>query len=158
MNKFKHIPTSFKIASQEIKVLKKEYIEDGTYMGLADLVEGVITLADKCTIRTISLDTKLNTFYHELTHIILDQYGYNELSSNEIFINQFAALLTSWYTSDKYEIAYVKLDKPLNDIEKHLKNSVSTILDMMLYKEDDKDKISNMLSIGLLEFEKTVKY
>lgn len=158
MNKFNNIPLSFKIAGQEIKVLKKEYIDDGTYMGIADLVESIITIADKCTIRTISLDAKLNTFYHELTHIILDQYGYNTLSSNEIFINQFASLLTSWYMSDKYEISYVNLDKPLNDAEKHLKDAVNTILNLMLYKEADKDSVSNMLSIGLLEFEKTVIY
>ncbi len=37
--------------------------------------------------------SKINTFYHELTHSILDTMGEEELSKNERFVCSFAGFL-----------------------------------------------------------------
>jgi hypothetical protein len=50
-----------------------------------------------------SYTSKLNTFYHELTHAILKTMGEYELNNNERFVCTFSSLLTEAIRSFKYE-------------------------------------------------------
>jgi len=51
----------------------------------------------------ITEETLTETFFHELTHIILDASGENELSENERFVNIMGKALLEVYLSSVYE-------------------------------------------------------
>ena len=88
------IPSSYEVGGTMIEVRKVERCDDNVF-GLAFLGAGYIEIANlvnKCD--TQSEDSKRNTFYHELTHTILDTMGETDLSQNEKFVNTFAGFLT----------------------------------------------------------------
>lgn len=45
----------------------------------------------------------MNTFFHELIHVILDNMGEKELSANEKFVCTFAGFLTESMTTEQYK-------------------------------------------------------
>lgn len=101
MNK---IPKSFEVGGQLIEIKKVPYCLDNK-LGLCSISEGKIFIADKFTCgreAVCSETSKLNTFYHELTHSILDTMGETELSENEVFVCSFSALLTEVMKTMKY--------------------------------------------------------
>lgn len=51
----------------------------------------------------ITEETLTETFFHEVTHIILDAAGENELSENERFVNIMGKALLEIYLSSVYE-------------------------------------------------------
>lgn len=66
---------------------------DGNAVGEECLAAGYIEIADvfdKDIRQTES--SKLNTFYHELTHAILDTMGESKLSTNEKFVCCFCRI------------------------------------------------------------------
>lgn len=66
-----------------------------TNVGISFLAGGYIEIADKCNkCDNIPERMKPNTFYHELTHSILDTMGESELSANEKFVSCFSSFLT----------------------------------------------------------------
>ena len=88
------IPTSFKVGGQEIEVRTVERCDDDC-LGICDVPCGYIEIAN--TIRKDgkqSLGSKVNTFYHELTHSILRTMGEMDLNNNEKFVCGFSSLLT----------------------------------------------------------------
>lgn len=92
--KYVKIPDSFKIGGQTINVKMVERCDDNT-VGTMCLAEGTIEIAEKFNKdKEQSADSKVNTFYHELTHCILDTMGEDELSKNEKFVNCFAGFLS----------------------------------------------------------------
>lgn len=91
---YKKIPSRFKVGGQEIEVKRVERCNNNT-IGECILDEGVIEIADTFNKDKHQADTcKINTFYHELTHAILDTMGESELSANEKFVCCFAGFLT----------------------------------------------------------------
>ena len=87
------IPKSYKVGGQEIEVRKVERCENNV-VGVSFLAGGYIELANKCNkCDDIPERAKVNTFYHELTHSILDTMGETDLSANEKFVNCFAGFL-----------------------------------------------------------------
>ena len=158
MNKFNKIPVSFKIAGQDIKVEYVRFLKDGTTLGMCCLYTSSVIIANECTTDIITDDSKLNTFYHELIHLILDQYGYYNLSESERFVEQLSSLLTSWYKSCKTKLIYINIDFDLNDIFNSYKNVIKCALEIINYKEPDIQNLINFISIGLLEFEETAIY
>lgn len=89
----KRIPNEFSVGGQRIKVRNVERCSDNT-VGECCVAAGYVEIADKFNKdNTQSEDSKINTFYHELTHTILDTMGEKELSSNEKFVCCFSSFL-----------------------------------------------------------------
>lgn len=87
------IPKSYKVGGQEIEVRSVERCDNNT-VGTSFLAGGYIELACKCNkCDNIPERMKVNTFYHELTHSILDTMGESELSANEKFVSSFSSFL-----------------------------------------------------------------
>ena len=100
MNK---IPKSFTVGGQDIEVKHVEICEDS---GLGNIIlgQGQIQIADNVSRNIPQSETsKLNTFYHELTHAILRTMGEYELNSNEKFVCSFSGFLTEAVRSFKYK-------------------------------------------------------
>lgn len=88
------IPKSFKIFGQTIKVqMVKTLVSDEEAVGLWLANENKIKLQKSSEKYPIKEENIEQTFYHELTHCILDKIGHNELSSNEEFVERFAQAL-----------------------------------------------------------------
>lgn len=95
IKKYEKIPSAIKCGGQVAKVSFPEYLEGNC--GECSVQRGYIEIAQKLDMSNHSeqSDTsKVNTFYHELVHIILDSMGEKELSSNEKFVSCFAGFLT----------------------------------------------------------------
>lgn len=88
------IPSSYEVGGQNIEVRRVERCENnnsgicflgGGYMEIAEMFNKDDKQSESC---------KVNTFFHELTHSILDTMGENDLSKNEKFVSCFAGFLT----------------------------------------------------------------
>lgn len=89
----KKIPSHLTVGGQFLNVISEEYVDE--LCGICSLPEGWIKIADKLTpTRIQSESSKVNTFYHELIHAILDTMGRTDLSQDETFVNCFAGFLT----------------------------------------------------------------
>lgn len=97
------IPNKFTVGGQDITVKQVELCENSD-LGNIILGQGEIQIANFVT-RGVeqSYTSKLNTFYHELTHAILKTMGEYELNNNERFVCTFSSLLTEAVRSFKYE-------------------------------------------------------
>lgn len=92
--KYTKRPKSYKVGGQLIEVREVERCDDNN-VGTSFLAGGYIEIANKCNKDdTQSESCKVNTFYHELTHTILDTMGESELSGNEKFVSAFSSFLT----------------------------------------------------------------
>ena len=99
MNK---IPKSFTVGGQEMEVQTVDICENSC-VGNIILQQGVIQIANYVTRGIPQSETsKLNTFYHELTHAILKTMGEYELNNNERFVCAFSGFLTEAIRSFKY--------------------------------------------------------
>lgn len=97
------IPKSFTVGGQDIEVKHVELCEDSC-LGDINLSQGEIRIAEYVSRNIPQSETsKLNTFYHELTHAILRTMGEYELNSNEKFVCTFSGFLTEAIRSFKYE-------------------------------------------------------
>lgn len=93
------IPGKFKVGGTSIVIANPEYIDDGV-LGMCHLNEGFIEIANTFRMNhPQSSDSKVNTFYHELVHAILDTMGELDLSRDEKFVNCFAGFLTEALTT-----------------------------------------------------------
>jgi len=70
-----------------------DYCNENGFLGEADFTEKVITLCDKYEGKRIKKPEKEKTFYHELTHMILDSMKRHKLKYNEDFVEDFAQRL-----------------------------------------------------------------
>ena len=105
MNNLNKIPKEITIGGQIIKIEIVDSINSySNSLGEACLGAGFIRIANSFRNNAYkqSDGSKLNTFYHELTHVILDNMGKDELSANEEFVSSFAGFLTEALTSAKY--------------------------------------------------------
>ena len=96
------IPNKFTVGGQDINVKQVELCENSD-LGNIVLGQGEIQIASYVSRGVPQSDTsKLNTFYHELTHAILRTMGEYELNSNERFVCTFSSLLTEAVRSFDY--------------------------------------------------------
>lgn len=51
----------------------------------------------------ITKETVIETFFHELMHIVLDSLGEEQLSENERFVNMLGKAMLEVYLSSRYE-------------------------------------------------------
>lgn len=88
------IPERFKLNKKMIQVIvDDDYCQQHEFFGEADFTEKVITLCDKYNGKRIKKAEKEKTFYHELTHMILDSMKRHKLKYNEDFVEEFAQRL-----------------------------------------------------------------
>lgn len=74
MEKLKIIPQYIQVGGQKVEVKFVDTIEGGS-MGQTLLGSGYIKIANNFNGYKQSDDSKLNTFMHECTHLILDNIG-----------------------------------------------------------------------------------
>lgn len=91
-NKMK-IPNKLKIGGQDLNVVFTNTI-NGDKMGECCLWSGRIQISEIYKGEQQTDSSKFNTFYHELTHAILDTMGEYELSTNERFVCSFSGFLS----------------------------------------------------------------
>ena len=87
------IPESIEVGGTYINIELVDRLENNR-LGQCILASGKIQIAqkfDKDYVQTES--SKINTFFHELTHVILDTMGESELSQNEKFVSCFSSFL-----------------------------------------------------------------
>lgn len=87
------IPNKLKVGGQDVNVEFTNTII-GDKQGTCVLWNGKIKLAEIYKGVPQTYSSKFNTFYHELTHAILDTMGEYELSSNERFVSSFSGFLS----------------------------------------------------------------
>lgn len=99
-----HIPKTVQIGGQLVDVIYVEKTEDD---GFADcsLALGEIHIANivskNCRQSNAS---KVNSYYHEIIHLILNNMGYGStLSSDEKFVCAFAGFLTEAMVTAEFE-------------------------------------------------------
>ena len=95
------IPTKFYVGGQEINVRIIDTTPNAM-LGECTLWNGDISIANIYKGIEQSPSSKLNTFYHELTHAILDSMGEFELSQNEKFVTSFSGFLTHAISTFEY--------------------------------------------------------
>ena len=104
--KYENIPYKIKLGGQELEVKRVERVDNNSY-GEMCLAAGYIEIGNKFNKDLDqSESSKINTFYHEVVHCILDTMGYRELSKDEKFVCCFAGFLT-----DAMDKAYFQIDE-----------------------------------------------
>ena len=86
------IPSKISVGGQEIDINFKDRLESDK-LGECCVAEGYINIANTFNGRNQNDSVKVNTFYHELTHVILDTMNENDLSTNEKFVSCFSSFL-----------------------------------------------------------------
>lgn len=89
----KRIPKHIRMGGQDIDVSIIDHCSD-YICGECCLSAGFLHIGEKLTVGDQSESSKINTFYHELTHLVLDTMGRQDLSSDETFVSSFAGFLT----------------------------------------------------------------
>ena len=95
-----NIPSEFELAGIKFKVIEKESIKDDDteLQGEFDTNQNTIILAKTIYGEEVTPKTKINTFYHELAHIL--QYYYNN-ELDESFAQSVGNLLMQYNQTKK---------------------------------------------------------
>ena len=99
---YKEIPETISVGGVLHEIVQVERCTDNN-LGNCCVAEGRIEIAhhwDKDRVQC--QDSKRQTFYHELTHAILDTMGENELSKNEKFVNTFSSFRNEALRNARY--------------------------------------------------------
>jgi|WetSurSiteA1Bulk_404760.scaffolds.fasta_scaffold388962_1 predicted SprT family Zn-dependent metalloprotease len=100
MNK---IPNSFKLFASNITIDYDDIVNDALdHLGTAYMDLKKIRLATKTSGKDLPQDSILDTFYHELVHMILYHMNEKKLCSDEKFVDTFAKLLRQALETAKY--------------------------------------------------------
>lgn len=92
------IPSKIRVGGQVLEVTIPKALDNGN-LGKCCVGHGYIKIADSYDGEKQSESSKRNTFWHEVTHAILDTMGEQELSRNERFVCTFAGFLNEVVTS-----------------------------------------------------------
>lgn len=99
---YKEIPETISVGGVLHEIVQVERCVDNN-LGLCCVAEGRIEIAHYWgKDRVQCMDSKRQTFYHELTHAILDTMGEGELSKNEKFVNTFSSFLNEALRNARY--------------------------------------------------------
>lgn len=97
------IPITFNVGGQPYEVRRVERC-DNNAVGISAYCGGFVEIANRFNKDDIQGEgNKINTFFHELIHVILDNMGEKELSANEKFVCTFAGFLTEAMTTADYQ-------------------------------------------------------
>lgn len=95
MNKtsYSKIPRTIVVGGQSVRTCFVDKLKDDC-LGTCHLPSGTIEISETCIDGSShSESSKRNTFFHELTHAILDTMGEYKLSRNEKFVCAFSSFL-----------------------------------------------------------------
>lgn len=99
---YREIPEQISVGGVLYEIKQVERCDDNV-LGNCCAAEGRIEIADKWDKdRQQCQDSKRQTFYHEVTHAILDTMGEHELSKNEKFVNTFSSFLNEALRNARY--------------------------------------------------------
>lgn len=88
------IPKKFKLFATTINIIfDNERMNNDGLLGLSEVMNSLISLANKYKGEKLENEIIIDTYYHEKVHIILDSMCEFELSKNEKFVQIFASLL-----------------------------------------------------------------
>lgn len=91
----------FTIGGKRYTVKVLDNIEDNCCLGIVHAPVARIELARLYDGEEIAEDIMEQTLYHEVVHAILDELGYDKLSSDEKFVQSFSLLLHQFETTKK---------------------------------------------------------
>lgn len=93
----------FELGSRTIQVKEIDVaFESVSQTGESDNASGIIRVANKARgVKSIPDDARNVILYHEVFHMILDELAYDELSSNESFVQSVAVLLAQFDKTKK---------------------------------------------------------
>lgn len=101
---YKRIPDQVKLGGTVMTVRRVARC-DSNSVGEMCLAAGYIEIADRFNKDDEQTESsKLNTFYHELVHAILDTMGEHDLSKNEKFVSCFAGFMTDAMDKAVFEV------------------------------------------------------
>ena len=88
------LPKKVKVGDKWYSVEVVEAMRDKLYMGEAHYADQKLTLARRTHHGVpFKLSALHETFWHELTHAILDSMGEHKLNNNERFVEEFSSRL-----------------------------------------------------------------
>lgn len=89
-----NIPRKFKLFNTTYKVyFDNKRLNDRNEYGHSDYDTRTIVLSTSNGLKTLSDDMIKDTFFHELTHAILDSMNERKLSADERFVDVFGKLM-----------------------------------------------------------------
>jgi len=83
-----HIPKTFTIFTDKYTVKEYKKVDNEDSMGEHDYMKKTIKIK-----KDMPLEQKERVYYHELFHCMLEQLGYDKLSSDEKFVDQMGSVL-----------------------------------------------------------------
>lgn len=96
------IPKSFKLFHQTIRVeFRKTLVKKSKALGVCLYDKNLILLQEPLDELEIPEDVIEQTFYHELTHMILYKLNYIDLSSNEDLVDRVGNLLHQFISTSQ---------------------------------------------------------
>jgi hypothetical protein len=97
------IPSEFKLNGKKVIVqYDDEYCDENGLLGEADFTDKTITLTSKDGSKRLPKSEIQKTFYHELTHLVLDAASRHQLKYNEEFVDAVGMLLYEYERTKKY--------------------------------------------------------
>lgn len=92
------IPTSFQLLGQRysVKVIAQAQWSDASIWGLFNPATREIQILDR------SESDNLQTFFHEITHVILSAMGRDKLNKDEAFVDLMGSMLQQILTTSTY--------------------------------------------------------
>ena len=98
-----HIPVYLQVAGQHVDVRHVDRCQEDEF-ARCSLASSEIQIAEYCRSSQKQSDySKVNSYYHELIHLILDNMGQHELSNDEKFVSTFAGFLTEAMVTAEFE-------------------------------------------------------
>lgn len=94
------IPNKIKVGGKWYKIEKVEVIEG--CKGNVTYDDKTIRIASRSANYAYNADEQINTFWHELTHAILNDMG-SKLEADELFVNAFSNRLHEAVKSAKFD-------------------------------------------------------
>lgn len=111
------IPDKFNCAGMQYDVRTVEEQEGGTRYGSTIHPTNQILLFGKISQYDVSKDQQIQTFWHEVTHCILDNMGEPDLSGSEKFVCTFSALLNEVMQSAQFNALNYETNSPVETAE-----------------------------------------
>ena len=98
LNFMSEYPKQITVGGQTINVEEVKYSDNSeTNLGNTSMGQCLLTISKNYKVGGMSMeqchDSKVNTFYHELIHIILEVMGRFDLNDDEVFVSCFGSFL-----------------------------------------------------------------
>ena len=90
------IPKTFQLFGHTFKVVQPPKVDAQKSLGECNSSTNIIKLR-----RSLKKESKEQVYLHELVHAILDSLSYDELSDDEVFVDQFSKALHQILKSSK---------------------------------------------------------